>query len=204
MGLTLTESLSAANRIYVFRVLDPKNSNPLRICQSLLGNNLVAWAEPNIAQEGQALGYPPNDTLLGVEWYVHNTGQTGARSGADVKAYDAWTGGKYGSPGIRIAILDNGVDTSHADLAANIVAGYDFKDGDSDPRPANSFDNHGTAVAGTAAAVVDNTQVSRASQANAKSCQFGWPARWTPAARSNSRQTRLSSKPWLMLRTMLT
>src|SRR6266542_5047445 len=63
LGLTLAESLSAANRIYVFRLKDPKNSNPFRICQSLLANNLVVWAEPNIAQEGQALGYPPNDTL---------------------------------------------------------------------------------------------------------------------------------------------
>src|SRR5437879_1272296 len=65
---------------------------------------------------------------------------------------------KVGEPCIRIAILDDGVDTTHADLAANIIPGYDFYDLDADPRPApvtDLLDNHGTAVAGIAAAVIN-------------------------------------------------
>lgn len=156
LGLRLTETLPGANRLCVFRIVDPKNTNPFRACQALLENKMVAWAEPNFIQEGQALGYPPNDPGLSAQWHLRNTGQQSPVTGADVKAYDAWSDEKYGSPGIRIAILDSGVDTGHPDLAANIVAGYDFKDGDADPSPTTSYDNHGTPVAGVAAAVVDN------------------------------------------------
>ncbi|HDN80020.1 MAG TPA: peptidase S8, partial [Chloroflexi bacterium] len=52
-----------------------------------------------------------------------------------------------------IAILDTGVDTGHPDLAAKIVNGYDFVNGDSDPSDDNG---HGTHVAGIAAAVSNN------------------------------------------------
>jgi hypothetical protein len=36
LGLKLVETLSAAQPMYVYRLLDPKNSNPFRVCQSLL------------------------------------------------------------------------------------------------------------------------------------------------------------------------
>lgn len=62
--------------------------------------------------------------------------------------------------GVVVAVIDTGVDSSHEDLAPNImrgprgaVLGYDFSDGDADPSDQNG---HGTHVAGTIAAVGDN------------------------------------------------
>lgn len=57
--------------------------------------------------------------------------------------------------GVTIAILDSGVDTGHPDLAGNMLAGYNFVDNNT-----NVADvcGHGTAVAGSAAAVSNNGQ----------------------------------------------
>jgi subtilisin family serine protease len=55
--------------------------------------------------------------------------------------------------GVRIAIIDTGIDFEHPDLAGQIIARRNFVDADE-----HSFrrDRHGTAVAGVIAAVADN------------------------------------------------
>ena len=50
-----------------------------------------------------------------------------------------------------------GVDTGHPDLQAKIVTPYDATDGDNDQEP-NPGDGHGTACAGIAAAVTNNSK----------------------------------------------
>lgn len=60
-----------------------------------------------------------------------------------------------GDPGVRIAILDEGVDTRHPDLRPSIVASYDSADGDEFQEP-NPWDGHGTACAGLAAGLPSN------------------------------------------------
>lgn len=136
----------------------------------------VAWAEPHfLVQVGKS--YVPNDELFGDQWHLQNTGQFGARSGADAKLPGAWEF-TLGNPEVVIAIMDDGVQWNHPDLAANIfvnaneiandgqdndgngfiddVRGWDFFASDNDPGPEHPLDNHGTALAGVAAAVGDN------------------------------------------------
>lgn len=66
------------------------------------------------------------------------------------QAWDFTTGSN-----LIIAVIDDGVDYAHPDLAANTVPGRDWIDGDSNPTP-GAGDEHGTHVAGIAAAVTNN------------------------------------------------
>ena len=60
-----------------------------------------------------------------------------------------------GSPAIKIAILDEGVDATHPDLRGAIVASFDAVEGDLNQQPL-PWDSHGTACAGLAAATPNN------------------------------------------------
>jgi len=51
--------------------------------------------------------------------------------------------------GVKVAIVDSGIDYTHTDLDANFAGGYDFVNSDPDPMDDNG---HGTHVAGTVAA----------------------------------------------------
>ncbi len=97
----------------------------------------------------------PNDPLFSQQWNFYNTGQTGGLAGADADLVPAWT--QYQGDGVRIGIVDDGVDYTHADLAPNYDAQYSYDFNDNDPNPApvlggTGGDNHGTAVAGLAVA----------------------------------------------------
>lgn len=80
------------------------------------------------------------DPYLGSEWHA-----------GKINAPLAWD--KTMGSGVTIAILDTGVDGTHPDLAANMVAGWNAYDNNSN---AADVTGHGTAVAGTAAAISNN------------------------------------------------
>lgn len=79
---------------------------------------------------------------------------------AKVNAPAAWAkAGNKGSKNVILAVIDTGVDYRHKDLATNMLAGYDYRDNDSDPMDLTSSKNpgHGTHCAGIigATGVVD-------------------------------------------------
>jgi thermitase len=68
-----------------------------------------------------------------------------------VNAQQAWTrAGNKGSKNVLIAVIDTGADYKHKNLAANMVAGHDFRDNDADPMDLTSAQNpgHGTHCSG--------------------------------------------------------
>jgi hypothetical protein len=95
----------------------------------------------------------PDDPLFPQQWALHNTGQTGGLPDADIDAPEAWD--RYLGGPVIVAVIDEGIDMSHPDLAAKIVPGFDAVDGDDDPSPL-PWDAHGTACAGIIAALADN------------------------------------------------
>lgn len=125
----------------------------------------------------------PNDTRFSEQWGF-------GTSNASINVQPAWD--KATGTGVVVAVIDTGI-TNHPDLNANILPGYDFisdaamaRDGggrDSNPNdegdwyganecgsgtPASNSSWHGTHVAGTVAAVTNNSTGVAGTAFNAK------------------------------------
>jgi len=87
----------------------------------------------------------------------------------DVAGAHVWSRGE----GVRVAIIDTGIDANHPDLLGRIVKQENFVDGSKSGR-----DRHGTAVAGVIAAVENNSQgiVGIAPAARLYAMRACWPA----------------------------
>ncbi|MDP6742469.1 MAG: S8 family serine peptidase [Candidatus Thalassarchaeaceae archaeon] len=98
----------------------------------------------------------PNDTKFSDQWHLQNTGQTGGTSGEDVNVTGVWD--NYTGAGVVIGIVDDGLDWEHPDLDDyyESTLDYDYCGNDGNPSPSN-WDAHGTAAAGVAAAVGNNS-----------------------------------------------
>lgn len=86
--------------------------------------------------------FVPNDPYFGNMYHL-----------SLLNAQAAWDTTK--GEGVTIAILDSGIDTGHPDLAANLVPGWNTYNNNADVSDACG---HGTAVAGSAAAILNNGQ----------------------------------------------
>lgn len=82
----------------------------------------------------------PNDPYFGSSWHL-----------AKINASTAWDS-STGS-GVTVAVLDTGVDAAHPDLSSRIVPGWNFHDNNSNT---SDVHGHGSAVAGAAAATMNN------------------------------------------------
>ena len=79
----------------------------------------VAWACANFYQDMQRF-FTPNDTLFPTSgtWTTRASQVADAMAGADIKAVPAWDIST--AHGVTIAVLDDGIERTHPDLAANI------------------------------------------------------------------------------------
>ncbi|VDN08394.1 unnamed protein product [Thelazia callipaeda] len=102
----------------------------------------------------------PSDPFYPYQWYLKNIGQAGGKPKLDLNVEKAWALGITGK-NITTAIMDDGVDYMHPDLAMNFNAraSYDFSSNDPFPYPRYTddwFNSHGTRCAGEIAAARDN------------------------------------------------
>jgi V8-like Glu-specific endopeptidase len=137
------------------------NENPFDLVAKLIEYDEVEYAEPDFVTFGAHLArYYYKDTADSKDTFVPQA-PTESDPLADQQyairitmAEEAWRL-QRGKPSIRIAILDEGVDTRHEDLSAAIVGNYDGVDNDEFQEP-RDWDAHGTACSGLAASIHDN------------------------------------------------
>jgi subtilisin family serine protease len=115
-----------------------------------------------------------SDPLLAYQWSIKNVGASAFSSdlpvaGNDMNVTAAWALG-YTGKGIKVGIIDSGLDIRHEDLAANvdIANSYNFASGSSDPTPTFVGTDHGTSVAGIVGAVAFNGLGGRGVAYNAR------------------------------------
>jgi thermitase len=133
----------------------PDGPDPLGLAaqasRELVERGKVGAAHPNFLR----VVTRPATSVVSVndQWALDNRGRPGV-TGADVHALAAWTV-TIGSPSVRVAILDEGVDSGHPLLKDAVVAELDVVDGHPHARP-DGNDAHGTACAGIVAAQGDD------------------------------------------------
>ena len=136
--------------------LDVTENSAIEYANRLFATKDVTWAQPSFRKliRKQNPYYP-------LQWGLNNT----APNGVDINATNAWnisTGA-----GVKVAVIDEGVDLTHPDLINNLLPGYDATDAlyggsnggyggnNHDPLGVRRFeeDAHGTACAGIIAAM---------------------------------------------------
>jgi subtilisin family serine protease len=111
---------------------------------------LVAQAEPDGVGFGG--GAPPNDPYFPEQWNLANTGQLGGIPGTDIRALGLWDVWQRAA-GVKVAVLDTGLDFTQPDLQGLDWTGYDFVNDDANP---SDDHGHGTAVTGVILANTGN------------------------------------------------
>ncbi len=100
----------------------------------------------DIMKKNPRVAYIEDDVILTIATgeYVNSSGVS--HIGCEI----AHNNGIDGT-GVKVAVIDTGIDYTHEDLNDNYKGGYDFVFNDSDPFD-DSYDSHGTHVAGIIAA----------------------------------------------------
>jgi subtilisin family serine protease len=118
----------------VMRVAVPPGRE-VELTNTLSAQPEIALAELNmiVSEAG-----PPNDSNFIFQWSLHNTGQIGGTSDADIDAPEAWNL-QTGSRNVIIAIIDTGVKLTHEDLQAKIWLNSDEIGGNGLDDDSNGF-----------------------------------------------------------------
>ncbi|HCN28213.1 MAG TPA: hypothetical protein DIT64_05430, partial [Verrucomicrobiales bacterium] len=134
-----------------YAVLDLANQLALHPDMLLASNDAILTMQSH---------FRPSDPDYPRSWGLRNTGQTVLRDGRgtatvtgtpgfDMQAENAWDITK-GSSNVIVLVMDDGVDPNHPDL--NLAAVADFTGTGQGGRHVNSFEGHGTMVAGCVSA----------------------------------------------------
>ncbi|MBY0515888.1 MAG: S8 family serine peptidase [Bacteriovoracaceae bacterium] len=92
--------------------------------------------------------------VLADQWYLINTGQLSGTSGEDINVDPVWA--SFKGDGVRVVVVDDGMEATHAKLAANYTSSgsWNYVTNTNNPtNPTSDTDSgHGTSVAGIIAA----------------------------------------------------
>lgn len=151
----------ALQRTFEIELANAQNADD--VVRQLILSNMVAYAEKAPVL---TFDHTPNDYGTSTQWYLTKIG-----------AQAAWDY-STGSTAVKVAVVDEGVEITHPDLASNIwtnpgeipnnnidddgngyvddVNGYDVADNDNNATPPTSSFNHGTLVSGVVSASTNN------------------------------------------------
>ncbi|MEW5796843.1 MAG: S8 family serine peptidase [Candidatus Zixiibacteriota bacterium] len=147
------ENFGEITGAYKLRSQSKNGFEVLALANSLAVDPRIEWAEPDMMATVQK-HLTPNDPGWPNLWGLNNTGQSGGTVDMDMDCDLAWDV-TTGSPSIMVLVLDDGAELSHPDL--NVGGGADFTGSGTSGGPGNSCDNHGTAVSGCVAAIINNS-----------------------------------------------
>ncbi|MCX8040033.1 MAG: S8 family serine peptidase [Planctomycetota bacterium] len=145
-GLELRQQVQ--ERVWIVEPRSPDLYASLETAQAMQGDPRIALAQP-LLYKPAARRLDPNDPIYqdGHLWHLLD-------AAPGIRVREVWD--DYRGDGINIAINDDGVQTTHPDLAVRTEYSRDYVLGVRDANPKHAEDIHGTAVAGLAAARGNN------------------------------------------------
>ncbi|MEO6820145.1 MAG: S8 family serine peptidase [Ginsengibacter sp.] len=149
------------NKVYLLKAGVSNNFDGLQLANAFYESGLFEYAEPDFRMLNALHSVPPpDDSLFNLQWALKNTGSDGqynGTAGGDIKLLEAWDI-TMGSPMIKIAVIDEGVDRAHPDLVNNILPiGFGLlAQNDSSGDVLSNTRSHGTSCAGIIAAEANN------------------------------------------------
>ena len=155
-GLTVS-SRFGARPIYRLAAIAP-NTDPEKLAASLALQPGVLAAETN------AVHANPEAKRLPIFKFGNSVAEVGAQwAPAALRLSEAHALAQ--GQGVTVAVLDTGIDGTHAEFSGRLVPGHDFVDGDADPSEVGSFTagvgvyGHGTHVAGVVARTAPGAKI---------------------------------------------
>ena len=154
-GLIVIEQNKFMPLWFVLKKENSTRGKSLDIANSLYETGLFEECAPDLSFDGREISYDP---FAKEQWNLYNDRDDKySKKGVDINISDAWN---YATgKGVVIAIVDNGVELTHKDLATNIYhKSYDARSGTSPSKVylGTGMDYHATHCAGIAAAVRNN------------------------------------------------
>ncbi len=148
------------NMIGIIDLKLPETANIFGTYNQFKNSAMFEWIDIN--SYGEFLtGFYPNDYAFDNDEQYYLDDESGD---ININVNEAWEiiyGNNISPANIIVAVIDQGVDYNHGDLAGNIWTnsqnyhGYDFYDNDDFPLPLTD-DHHGTGIAGIIAAKTNN------------------------------------------------
>ncbi|MBL9164588.1 MAG: S8 family serine peptidase [Planctomycetaceae bacterium] len=142
-----------------------------QLLDEMYWQSLIAQATgANAATKSASTRSVPVDPLINNQWHLVNSGQqVGSPDfqpiygtpGEDINLGPVWNS-PYTGAGVKVGVIDSGIQLTHPDLAANILTALGFDalstsgTGTGNPNVAFAGNAHGTAVAGLIGAVANN------------------------------------------------
>lgn len=159
-GWKLLEKPEYAPDLGIFEAANPIDG--LQQCLDWMKSGQFSLIEIQLARQRKPRSRTlPNDPLFYDQWHLLHQNQPLVSTGTDVNVIDLWQYGNEPSgnrgAGIRVGVVDDGVDLQHEDLAANmdVENDYDWNGRDDLPLPGRN-NPHGTACAGIIGAIGNN------------------------------------------------
>lgn len=145
------ESINKWNIFCTLMFTPQTKEDPLHLINRLHEKEFVMYAAPHL--ENSVYMHGSHDPYFHHQWNLFNVNsQRTGSTGIDIKACAAWS---YATGrGVKVAVIDTGIDTAHTDLNENIYpVGYDAEDNSNNPVV---YHVHGTMCAGVIAAKQNN------------------------------------------------
>ena len=175
--IDLTELDSETTFVGIVNVVTPSNSNELNEANDVgaFGFAIDSLNHPVVTCESPSRSSAPGQTdpLYPHQWHLNNTGQASLSAtfgsiGADMRMTETMALG-HGGQGVVVAIVDEGLESCHPDLEANVdvegsvnfaadpaSASYWWGSLSNDPFNPGTTGDHGTTIAGAVAASAEN------------------------------------------------